>query len=95
MEHNLNNISDDIANSLFISKRDSEYNGQSYKFERTDNFLFKQDNIISVEQEYTPWKLFRFYGGAKDVVNSFDCSIQSGDLSKIKANDYTKNKRTN
>jgi len=32
MEHNLNNISDDIANSLFISKRDSEYNGQSYKF---------------------------------------------------------------
>lgn len=61
-------------------------NGRSYKFS-TD--AYGESNHVKVTQSYSAYKLFRFFGGAKDIVNSFDCTLRSGDLSKVRSVDYT------
>lgn len=57
--------------------------GQSYSFQRS------AVGSASVSAKWKPWKLYRRVGGAKYIVNSYDCSIQSGDLSKIRKEDYS------
>jgi len=63
-------------------------NGQAYKFGGINVLESGGFSNGKITQTYTPYKLFRFYGGAKDMVNSFDCSIQSEDLENIRSVDY-------
>lgn len=62
-------------------------NGESYRISTN----IGQDSYTKVMQSYNSYKLFRYYGGAKDIVNSFDCALKSGDLSKIRTQDYKTN----
>lgn len=51
-------------------------NGKSYLFSQGGVNTINSKSII-IEQKYTPYKLFRFVGGKKDIVNSVDCSLTS------------------
>lgn len=62
--------------------------GKSYKFIFGYGLSYDY-KYTKVTWSYNAFKLFRYYGGAKDIINSFDCSLQSGDLSKIREKDYT------
>jgi hypothetical protein len=57
--------------------------GKAYKFSSSLGLA----GYIHIKQTWTPWKLFRYTGAKKDIVNSFDCSLRSGDLSNVPAAD--------
>ena len=59
--------------------------GKSYKFSTNTG----QAGYIVIKQTDTPYKLFRFYGGAKDIVNSVDCTVQSSDKALIPNNGFS------
>lgn len=66
-------------------------NGKSYKLDSSYIIVLLESSnaYVRVDESYNAFKLFRYYGGAKDIVNSYDCSIQSGSLDNIRAVDYT------
>lgn len=71
-------------------------NGRSYLFSSVNrpacefiNACTPASNYIRITESHNAFKLFRYYGGARDLVNSFDCTIQTGDLSRIRQSDYT------
>jgi len=63
--------------------------GRSYKF--TASKIFGGESVTKITETWNAYKLFRFVGGSKTIVNSYDCSLKSGDLSKIRAEDYNSN----
>lgn len=57
--------------------------GRSYTF-IAGLFL---NSYIHVKQTWTPYKLFRYTGARKDIINSYDCSLRTGDLSNVPKED--------
>jgi len=60
--------------------------GKSIQFD--SGILVAGEDDTKVTLRWKPWKLYRFVGGAKFIVNSFNCDITSGAKSKIRQEDY-------
>ena len=60
--------------------------GQQYEF-ITDGIDEIGYNNGKVTIDWKPWKLYRFVGGAKWIVNSYNCDITSGTKSNIRQED--------
>lgn len=58
--------------------------GKEYKF----RYNVGQSSSIEIKQTWKPWKLYRFVGGSKYIVNSYNCDITSGSKDNILASDY-------
>lgn len=61
--------------------------GRMYEFDVT-GLLHIGEAHGKVTMDWRPWKLYRFVGGAKWIVNSYDCDITSGAKPKIRLVDY-------
>lgn len=61
--------------------------GRSYVFD--SGFFVSGENHAAVTVTWKPWKLYRFVGGAKWIVNSYSCDVVSSAKAKIRQEDYT------
>jgi len=59
--------------------------GDSWKYEYR---LAGSSDDVKIVKEWKPWKLYRFVGGAKWIVNSENCDIASNKKNKIREEDY-------
>lgn len=60
--------------------------GKSYVFQ-SGTWTFGEGHA-KVKLEWKPWKLYRFVGGAKWIVNSYNCDVTSSAKAKIRQEDY-------
>ena len=60
--------------------------GRSYKFET--GFWIVNEDYTKITQQWRPWMLYRFVGGGKWVVNSYNCDVTSGSKARIRQEDY-------
>lgn len=60
--------------------------GRQYEFNTGGLNIGEQYGKVTIE--WKPWKLYRMVGGAKWIVNSYNCDITSGAKPKIRLVDY-------